>query len=68
MVKEVKMNLNELIEIQMSMTAFRDAVIAKCDNTAKFKKEILEASRTIGMLHYAITKYTKEIEVEIDTL
>ena len=68
MVKELKMKLNELIEIESSMRAFRDVVLNDYDSMTKFKKEILEVSRTVGMLHYAITKYTKEIEVEIDTL
>ena len=68
MVKELKMKLNELIEIESSMRAFRDVVLNDYDSMTKFKKEILEVSWTIGMLHYAITKYTKEIEVEIDTL
>jgi hypothetical protein len=68
MVKELKMKLNELIEIESSIRALRDGVLNDYDSMAKFKKEILEASRCIGMLSYAITKYTKEIEVEIDTL
>ena len=62
------MNLNELIEIESSIRAFRDVVLKDYESMTKFKEEILEVSRTIGMLHYAITKYTKEIEVEIDTL
>ena len=62
------MKLNELIEIESSIRALRDVVLNDYESMTKFKKEILEVSRTIGMLHYAITKYTKEIEVEIDTL
>ena len=66
MVKELKMNLNELIEIQMSMTAFRDAVIAKCDNILAVNAEICELSRCIGMLRYTTSKLAKEVEVEIE--
>ena len=66
MVKELKMKLNELIEIQMSMTAFRDAVIAKCDNTFSVNSEMCELSRCIGMLRYTTSKLAKEVEVEIE--
>ena len=60
------MNLNELIEIQMAMTAFRDAVIQKCDNTFSVNAEMCELSRCIGMLRYTTSKLAKEVEVEIE--
>ena len=68
MVKELKMNLNELIEIQKAMTNFRDAVIQKCDNIFAVNAEMSELSRYIGVLRYTTSKIAKEIEVEIDTI
>ena len=68
MVKELKMNLNELIEIQKAMTDFRDAVIHKCDNPFAVNAEMCELSRCLGILRYTTSKLAKEVEVEIDTL
>jgi hypothetical protein len=66
MVKELKMKLSELIEIQASMRALRDGVLNDYETMSKFKKELLDISRCMGMLSYVIETRTKDIEVEVE--